>query len=245
MDRNQLYSLQLSWNERISSILGKKHSHVDEYILNRKPELTFLENGKIDIDKLYKVEIQTSSTSSPYDEYYACLLETFGGEMEDINSFCDIGCSTGWLVHNMSKIADSYGIEYFQFQKDHASEEVKDRILIRDIRDPLDLDTKFDLVNCTEVAEHIDPQRLDIFLDNIKKISGKYLTFSWSSEYPPPDGPPQHVCPLPPSDVHKIMNAWGYEYQEEKTKKFLSVSHNYNRFFPWWRNAYSIWKVKE
>jgi hypothetical protein len=239
------FDQKLSWNERISNVIGKKHSHIDEHILSRKPQISFLDNGKIDIDKMYAEEIQTSSTSRPYDDYYNCLLETFDDEICEIGTFCDVGCSTGWLVRNMITYADSYGIEYFQFQKEHADPSIMDKILIADIRDPLNLNRKFDLVNCTEVAEHIDPSSLDIFLDNIRKISGKYLTLSWSNSYAPPDAPPQHVSPLFAEDVHKIMSSWGYEYQHQKTQKFLSVSQKYNNFYYWWRDGYSIWKVKQ
>lgn len=244
MTAEDFFRTHLSWNERISGIIGKTHSHVDEHILTRNPPISFLENGKIDIDTLYKEEIQTSATSRPYDDYFNCLLETFDDEIYDISTFCDVGCSTGWLVRNMNAYTDAYGIEYFQFQKEHADPSIKDKIIITDIRDPLNLQRKFDLVNCTEVAEHIDPSRLDIFLDNIRKISGRYLTLSWSNMYAPQDAPPQHVSPLFAEDVHKIMNAWGYEFQQRKTQKFLHASQKYDKFYYWWRDGYSIWKVK-
>ena len=52
------------------------------------------------------------------------------------------------------------GIDYFQYHKDHADDVVKDAINVMDIRDSIDDDISFDLVNCTEIAEHADPKLL-------------------------------------------------------------------------------------
>lgn len=236
------YKNNLSWNDSISNILGKNHSCIDEMILDRNPKLQFLENGKIDIDKLYKQESEIRVDIKPYDEYYECILHSF--KNDKINSFCDIGCSTGHLVNNMLNQCDSCGIEYFQYQKDNASERVRDCINIMDIRDPIIFDTKFDLVNCTEVAEHVDPKFINIFLDNLKKLTGKYLILTWSSSYPPNlEGPPQHVSPLEFDDVHLLMKKWGFKFDEEKTNNFLEKSKNYSNFYFWWRESLTIWRV--
>ena len=36
----------LTWNDRISSIIGKSHSSIDNIILERTPKLSFNEDGK-------------------------------------------------------------------------------------------------------------------------------------------------------------------------------------------------------
>ena len=238
----EFYEENLSWNERISSIIGKDHSHLDSNILQRNPPLSFCEDGKVNIDIMYPPEMELREDSSPYDEYCECIKETF--DLESIDTFCDVGCSTGHLVFNMLNYADVCGIEYFQYQKDGADEKVRDCINIFDIRDPIDSDVKFDLVNCTEVAEHVDPKYIDVFLDNLKKITGKYLILTWSSTYPPSDAPPQHISPLFGDEVEKLMNAWGFEIDQEKTDKFLNKSRGYRKFYFWWRESLTIWKVK-
>ena len=97
-------------------------------------------------------------------------------------------------------------------------------------------------MNCTEVAEHVDPKYLHVFLDNLKNLTSKYLILTWSSTYPPhADAPPQHVSPLPPDDVIKIMNEWGFKLDSEKTSKFLSESNKYSNFYFWWRESLSVW----
>ena len=238
----EFYQQNLSWNERISDVIGKTHSVLDPYILERNPPLAFKEDGKIDIDIMYPPELELREDSSPYDEFYKCILSTFN--MDEIDTFCDIGCSTGHLVYNMLDCADACGIEYFEYQKENADDEVKECINIFDIRDRFEEDLKFDLVNCTEVAEHVDPKYLDIFLDNLKNMTGKYLILTWSSTYPPQDAPPQHISPLPTYDVEKLMNAWGFELDREKTDAFLRQSYSYKKFYFWWRESLTIWRLK-
>ena len=236
----EFYETNLTWNDRISSIIGKSHSSMDNLILERTPKLSFNEDGKINIDIMYPPEGELREDSSPYDEYYECIKATFS--LDEISNFCDIGCATGHLVYNMSNDADSCGIEYFQYHKDHSNAIIRDSINIFDIRDPYEGELKFDLVNCTEVAEHVDPKYLHVFLDNLKNITGKYLILTWSNSYPPhADAPPQHVSPLPPDDVIKIMNEWGFELDSEKTSKFLSESNKYSKFYFWWRESLSVW----
>lgn len=238
----EFYQQNLSWNERISSVIEKSYSHLDPHILERSPQLFFNNDGKIDIDRMYPPELELREDSSPYDEYYQCIKATFN--LDEIETFCDIGCSTGHLVSNMLNYTDACGVEYFQYQKDNANESIKECINVFDIRDPVEQNIKFDLVNCTEVAEHIDPKYLDIFLDNLKKLTGKYLILTWSGTYPPADAPPQHVSPLYPQEVQRLMNAWGFELDSEKTDTFLKASLSYRNFYFWWRESLTIWRVK-
>ena len=238
------YKENLSWNERISLLINKKHSEIDPSILNRSPSLEFTDEGKIDIGRMYPPSLEVRTDESPYYEYYQCIKKTF--KLKTIDTFCDIGCATGHLIQILSEYnsISVAGVEYFEYQKNNAHESVKDCINVLDIRDPLDIDLKFDIVNCTEVAEHIDPKYLDVFLDNLKKITGKYLIFSWSETYPPADAPPQHVSPLPHQDVKLIMDSWGFELDEEKTTLFNSISRGYNNYYSWWKDNITVWKVK-
>lgn len=240
----EFYEKNLSWNERISSLINKRHSEIDSSVLTRTPFLEFTDEGKIDIDKMYPPSLEIRTDDSPYYEYYQCIKKAFN--LKSIETFCDIGCATGHLIEILSEYnsISVAGVEYFEYQKENANESIRECINVLDIRDPLDIDIKFDIVNCTEVAEHIDPKYLDVFLDNLKKITGKYLIFSWSNTYPPADAPPQHVSPLPPKDVMKLMTNWGFELNLEKTRVFNQESLKYNNYYPWWRESLTIWKVK-
>lgn len=236
----EFYKNNLSWNKRISSVIGKDHSFLDQHILNRNPPLSFTDGGKINIELMYPPSMEVRENSYPYDDFFKCIKKTF--DLSTINTFCDVGCSTGYLVRNMLPYADSCGIEYFEYQKESADEIVQDCINIFDIRDPIEEDVQFDLVSCTEVAEHVDPKYLDVFLDNIQKLCKKHLILTWSSTYPPECAPPQHVSPLESGDVIKLMEAWGFKLDLNKTQIFLNESLKYTDFYFWWRESLSIWE---
>jgi len=73
----EFYNNNLSWNERISSIIDKKHSDIDPHILEREPKLSFTEEGKIDIDVMYPPSLEIRTNDSPYYEYYQRVKKVF------------------------------------------------------------------------------------------------------------------------------------------------------------------------
>ena len=62
------------------------------------------------------------------------------------------------------------GLEYFEYHKNAADPLVNKEIHIKDIRDSLSLGRKYDIVNCTEVGEHIEPSSTEMFLTTLKTI---------------------------------------------------------------------------
>jgi len=50
----EFYETNLTWNDRISSIIGKNHSKIDSIILERSPKLSFNSDGKINIERIKK-----------------------------------------------------------------------------------------------------------------------------------------------------------------------------------------------
>ena len=73
----EFYETNLTWNDKISSIIGKSHSSMDDLILERTPKLSFNEDGKINIDIMYPPEGELREDASPYNEYYECIKATF------------------------------------------------------------------------------------------------------------------------------------------------------------------------
>ncbi len=136
-------------------------------------------------------------------------------------SLMDVGCAIGDLVKGFVDLGiDAYGIEGSEEVKPHlvciesknpqlikGFNEMRLRILINDLRIPFKLgvmrDLKFDLVTCIEVAEHIEPEYADIFIDNITGLSDKIL-MSYA-------GPVQLG--------HSHVNCQEFEYWEEKFHK--------------------------
>ena len=118
----------------------------------------------------------------PYLDYFKCLDETFN--TEDLKSVCDIGCATGHLLYCLKHKYNSEikGYEYFDYHKKSIHCRIPEDIEIYDIRDKLPDDIKqYNIVNCSEVGEHIDANFADTLIENAKKLSKKYVIFTWSS----------------------------------------------------------------
>jgi len=202
---------------------------------------------KIDINNRYPSENEIRTDPTPYIDYGDCLITTFN----EIRSFCDIGCATGHLLHYIKSNCNSKvkGYEYFTYHKDslYCPISIKNNIEIYDIRDELDdMIETYDIVNCSEVGEHIDPIYADTLIINAKKLSNKYIIFTWSSHggdlQPDCDPLHQHLNPLSYEDYIKLMTKHGLKANIELTNKFLDESCNKNNFYYWWRESFIIWE---
>ena len=174
----------------------------------------------------------------PYFEYGATLIETLGKP----ESVCDLGCANGQLlayldIYNINLL----GLEYFQWQKDAAQVEIKDKIIVHDLRKPYENDRRYDVVNCTEVGEHIDAEYAQVLIDNIKRLSRKWIITTWSKDGDDPHG--QHLNPLPYKDYIKLFQDNGFRKNDVMTAKFLNASHKYKNFYFWWRDSLVIWTL--
>ena len=202
---------------------------------------------KIDITDRYPSVNEIRTDSRPYIEYGDCLLQTFG----NIMSFCDIGCATGHLMFHLKLNCDANvkGYEYFSYHKEspYCQLSIKDNIEIYDIRDKLpdSVDT-YDIVNCSEVGEHIDPIYADILIENAKKLSNKYIIFTWSSHggdlEPECDPLHQHLNPLSRESYMELMIKHGLKPNMKLTQQFLNESMNKSNFYFWWRESFIIWE---
>jgi len=201
--------------------------------------------SKIDITDRYPSENEIRTDPLPYIEYGDCLLHTF----DKPSSFWDNGWATGHLVGYIKKKCNSNikGYEYFSYHKDSPICEVKDDIEIYDIRDELSDSVKtYDIVNCSEVGEHIDPLFADILIENAKKLSNKYIIFTWSSHggdlEPDCDPLHQHLNPLSREDYIQLMLRHGLKPNMELTQKFLNESIYKPHFYFWWRESFIVWE---
>jgi len=188
---------------------------------------------KINIDNLYDMDKEIDSSD-------ALLLNNFGNvlesvfEMGEINSFVDVGCRVGHLLDymfNNNKEIKVCGIDYFSWAKENSPLAVRDFIKLWDLRDDIrDSDWFdefnacgfFDLVVCTEVAEHIDPYYCDIFMNNLKLLTKKYIVMSWSprgvDEFPRQT---QHLNALSNDSFEEVMKKNGFDKQDDLTKNLL------------------------
>ncbi len=203
---------------------------------------------KIDINNRYPAEGEIRKNDLPYKDYADCILETFN----EIDSFCDVGCATGHLIYFIKKATGvkTKGYEYFDYHKnsEYCPVDIRNDIEIYDIRDVLPEDVeKYNIVNCSEVGEHIDKNYADILIENAKKLSKKYIIFTWSShggEFEPHCDPlHQHLNPLPRNEYIKMMQSHGLKANMALTNKFLQISKTKKYFHFWWRESFVIWEI--
>lgn len=203
---------------------------------------------KIYIDDRYFPQDEIRKNIKPYEEYYECLNETF--DLKSISGVCDAGCANGPLIYvikNNLPEMEVLGLEYFRWQKEASDSLIQDNIVVHDLRDEWKGDKKYDIVNCTETGEHIDPEYQDVFVGNLKKLCSKYLIISWSSSGGVNDRVhdehEQHLNPMHSSQVEELLTRHGFVKNKALTQKFISESLRREDFLFWWRSSLGVWEI--
>ncbi len=144
-------------------------------------------------------------------------------------TYLDAGCAIGDLVEDMLLAGvDSLGIEGSNSVTPYVR--VKDRVLILDLRFPIDL-PKCDLCTCFEVAEHIEPWGTNTFLDNLCRFSD-LLVMSISTF----QGGKNHVNLQPRSWWDKKMQDRGYSVDDKAIEDIRHgiFQHKHREEIRWW-----------
>lgn len=242
------YKKYLSFEHKTSKILGKEVPKIDPYILQRKPALRFDNEGNVIIDDIYFEKDETITDFDKYTNYIECLDDVLN--FKQINSIADIGCRNGSFLKYIKKKyknIELFGLDYFDFHLKKTDKIIRECIVINDISKPLNFKNKYEVVNCTEVAEHIQPKNIDFFLENLKNCCNKYLVISWSSTYSiRPDSPPQHLCPLEKEDVLKLINNKGFTFLKNDTLRLKKLLTNKGeKVNYWWGESILIFQLNE
>ena len=239
-------STNLGFSSKVARILKKKTPRVDKFLLQREPKLEWENRGElklVKIDNTYTPEGEIRIDNRPYEALFRSLLPLV--RKIQPTTILEVGCASGNLL---TQFADENpkteiaGIEIFEFLRDAAPANIRDQIHIMDLRFPLGTKLQSDLVICLEVAEHIDPGRLDVFLDSLYAVTSKYLVMSWSDSYPGPDAPPQHLAPIRRNQYRKVMSKWGFKERSDLTKVCLEIASEEEHFHKWWAKSMIVWE---
>lgn len=202
--------------------------------------------NKFKLEEFYKKdeEIRIEPEDGNYRDMYRCISEVFN--LNNINSFVDLGCATGHLIKNIKinhpKI-DVCGIEYFSYHKEsnECSDLIRNNIIIKDLRDELSINTKYDIVYSTEVAEHIDPLYSDNYMKNILNYAKDIVIMSWSAGkvYS------QHFNPLEYDEYLYYVNKFGLVKNEILTNKLLNSIKKKKYIYPWYAASITIFNINK
>lgn len=103
----------------------------------------------------------------------------------EVTSILELGCGGGWFTEEfMKRGVDIVAVEgsLSGYQKTIARGIPEERVIRHDLRLPIDLGRTFDMVVCTEVAEHIEPPFSSQLISNIVKHS-QVIWFSFEDPY--------------------------------------------------------------
>jgi len=135
-------------------------------------------------------------------------------------TFIDVGCGIADYVEGMQLLGvDAYGIEGSENCKPYL-QVPSEYVYIRDLREPLCnvRNVKYDLVLCLEVAEHIEEDFVEVFLDNLCGLSDKVVM---SFAPPGQEGHGHFNCQEAPYWIGK-MAARGYIFDMETANEIKS-----------------------
>lgn len=236
----------------IAAAIGASHPRPDAFLLEREP-LRITNSGWngrpiISLDDHYRAEHEIREDQAPYFGFARALNRA--NLVSGVSSVLDVGCASGGLLEALLKlnpddsIVKAQGIDLFSFHggsqwfPENASFHQLD--LRFPIRVGIDVEPA-ELVICTEVGEHIDPASLDIFLENLVKLTSSRLVLTWSGTYPPKNSPPQHLSPLNSRQTRKLLESCGFRFESQASRKLLRGLKEEKHAHFWWRESLSVW----
>lgn len=157
------------------------------------------------------------------EEIVPLLLEFF-----DPHSVIDVGCGIGtWLsVFKKNGVESVLGIDGDNVNKEQLFSHIKqDEFIEYDLRKPLLIDRKFDLVVSLEVAEHLPEEASDAFIKSLTQL-GDIILFSAAI---PNQGGDGHVNEQWPSYWQKKFVPDGFEVYDCVRPEIWS-----NEKVEWW-----------
>jgi len=199
---------------------------------------------KADIAKEYG-EGEYLREIAPYKAYLNALEEVFDWSIVD--GFADLGCNNGCLLevlHKKYPHIDLLGLDYFEWAKKHSDVSISDNIEIADLGLPYNFEKQYDIVNCSEVGEHLDQKVEDTLIDNITKASKDIIVVTWSNVRS--DLNSQHVNPRSKRYLISKFSLKGFDYWAEATSRIensLRLSLE-GVGYMWWADNIIVFKKR-
>lgn len=153
-------------------------------------------------------------------EYNEAALWAAFAHLGRPGSFLDLGCGDGWLVYTArtAGVPVSVGVEVSDDAQRYAP--VGTQIIAHDLTQPLDLGRKFDMVWCTEVAEHLPEEAATELVRTLTWHTHKYLVFTAAI---PGQGGFNHINCQPQEYWREMLEEFGLVYRKELTDQLRST----------------------
>lgn len=170
-------------------------------------------------------------------EFYNMITEIIQDEEQIIpyvlerlkpTSIVDFGCGEGrWLAEakRNNKNIKVLGLDGYYVRKDNLSIS-EDEFLEVDLRRKIELADKYDLAISTEVAEHIEEEYVDVFLDNLTRASDCILF----SAAVPGQGGEHHVN-------EQWQSYWVKKFKNQGYEADFSIRNHF-----WGNNSINTWR---
>ena len=195
--------------------------------------------GRSDLEAVYTAGYferrnrRDSAAASHVAEY---IVEQFAP-----STVADLGCGTGTYLLELER-RGIRGVGYEGSRHAVANAVVSPgRIMLQDLRQPIEAQRAFDVVICIEVAEHLPAKSADQLVDSIGSL-GNTVVFSAAS---PGQGGRDHVNEQPPEYWIERFEQLGFRLQIRETA--LVRMRLANEAASWWlsRNLMVLKRVAE
>ena len=150
---------------------------------------------------------------APWQLEYNIIADILVSRLQ-FSSVIDLGCGSGFIIARLRELGKEVcGVDGSVEALKAAPASVKESITLRDLTAPLYLG-QYDLVVCTEVAEHLEEEFAEIVVDNIC-ANAKHLIFFTAAT--PGQGGHYHVNEQPHSYWIEKFSRRGFELDHDLT----------------------------
>lgn len=183
------------------------------------------------LDDIYQLSDFENRKPLTYYEYCEVLNDLFQPK-----SFLDLGCAQGYTIDYFAPRIPSLGVEGSTVALRLATPFAAKHIQQHDLRDPFYYHRGFDLVNCTEVMEHLEPEFEDTLLDTIMRHMSNWLAFTAAQVWDKARGTSRqsHWNVKPYEYWVGMFETRGLRIRADMRNKMREMLRKKRNVYPWW-----------